>query len=677
MAENSTTPPATDTPPRSNALDTGLNAPGDVIINQLLLNTIASDTPLDLKPFLMELHIHEDIFSPTLQGSLVIRDSLNLIGRLPIVGDEVLTIDVQTPWGQLGGYDSNNIGKFDPINKIQKSFSVYAIKDRKLNNDREQYYQLFFCSLEASTDNIVKVCQKYEGTTDEIAAKIFQDNMQSLRIFTNKQVLENYSEGAKTELYISDTPHDSTITFVPPMWTPIQCLNWLAKRSIGVKYKSPTFMFFETTKAFYFASIESLVATQLENGDIYSSFVYNTNLDNLATVSALTKGFQTIEALQFLTNLDVIQGQDLGHFASTVHAFDMVKKKYKAHYYDHGFNYTQYTHMEDGTYDAATGKYSLPAAAEGSENSKPYKMIFPINVLRSADSKPFVATVNPGVLDSTDDSIDLRPEEFVAQRNSSLMDLTTLRLQITVPGRTDAEVGRLIKLYYPSVGEKTTEDSEAVVWDQFLTGIYMITAIHHQITPLRHTMFMEISKDSYAKPIYDVEVTNQGADATPDSGSTTDAPDNSNSTTPGSTDPNRPVGRGGFIGDSIAVGLGGQASGASTNATVGWNTDQIARNYAAKGGSDYTVISMGTNDIGYPNIRTAENATAIRESIKTQTRKVIWILPYNRSMAQRIQGVASRYGDRVVDLREFPSNDGLHPQSYARVWQRVNQLIGS
>lgn len=490
---------------RSNTLDTGLTKPGDVIINQLLLNTISSDTPLDLKPFLMELHIHEDIFSPTLQGSVIIRDSLNLIGRLPIVGDEVLTIDVQTPWGELGGYDANNLGKFDPINKIQKSFSVYAVKDRKLNNDREQYYQIFFCSMEASQDNVIKLCEKYEGTTDEIASKIFEQTMLTPRIFTNKQFFANYTDSAKTEFYIADAPHQSTITFVPPMWTPMQCLSWLAKRSIGSKYKSPTFMFFETTKAFYLASIESLVATQLENGDIYSSFVYNTNLDNLSTVSALTKGFQTVEALQFLTNLDVLQGQDLGHFASTVHSFDMIKKKYQAYYYDHGFNYNKFIHMEDGTLDAATGKYTLPSTEDGTK--KPFKMVFPINVLRSADNKPFVATVNPGVLDSTEDSIDLRPQEFIAQRNSALMDLTTLRLQITVPGRTDAEVGRLIKLFYPSVGEKTPESSEAVVWDQFLTGIYMITAIHHQITPLRHTMYMEISKDSYAKPIYDVEET--------------------------------------------------------------------------------------------------------------------------------------------------------------------------
>ena len=86
---------------------------------------------------------------------------------------------------------------------------------------------------------------------------------------------------------------------------------------------------------------------------------------------------------------------------------------------------------------------------------------------------------------------------------------------------------------------------------------------------------------------------------------------------------------------------------------------------------------MGSNDKGYPNIKTAENATAVRESIKSQTKKVIWILPYDNTIAQKIQGVASKYGDKTVRLSEFPSNDGLHPQSYAKVLERVNSEIGS
>lgn len=476
----------------NNQTTSGLQKPGDVIIDQIFLNTVTG-VALDLKPFFVELNIYEDIFSPTLHGNIIIRDATNLIGRTPIIGDEILTINVRTPFQEVPAQD-------DFFNKIHKSFSVYAVKDRKLNNDREQYYQLFFCSIEASADNVYRVSEKYTGSTSELADKIFTDYLSIPRIITSKDTMKHDPKSdANTPLFISDAPHQSLITFVPPMWTPIHCLNWLAKRSVGANYKSPTFLFFETTKAFYFASIESLIASQLETNSIFCDYVYHPNLNDLQTGSALSRGYSTVEAIQFLTNLDVFQSQDLGHFASTVFSFNMVKKEYTAYTYDHGFNFNEYTHMEDYKIngDGKTQTFSL-------DKDKKYNMLFPINVLRSGEGKMFISTVNPGVLDSTEDSIDLHPEEFVAQRNSALMDMTTMRLQLTVPGRTDIEIGKLIKFYYPSVGEKPLNTGEAFTWDLLVTGLYMITAIHHQITPLSHKMFVEIAKDSYSFPLYDI-----------------------------------------------------------------------------------------------------------------------------------------------------------------------------
>ena len=479
--------------PKSDQTSSGMMKPGDVIIDQIYLNTVTGVT-LDLKPFFVELNIFEDMFSPTLHGSIVIRDSINLIGTVPIIGDEVLTISVRTPFQEVPAQD-------DYFNKIHKSFVVYSVKDRKLNNDREQYYQLFFCSVEAAKDNVSRISQKYTGTTDEIVDSIFTEYLALPRLLTDENVSFDPKGEGNTPLFISDTPHQSMITFVPPMWSPIHCINWLAARSIGAKNPSPTYLFFESTKAFYYCSVESLITEQIDSNSIFCDYVYHPNLSNLTTTSGLSRGYSTVEAVKFLTNLDVIQGQDLGHFASTVHNFDIVKKEYTAFTYDHGFNFNQFNHMED---------YKLAVNDQKTENTfsvdkdKKYNMIFPINIMRSGDSKRFVATVNPGVLDSTEDSVDLHPETFVAQRNSALMDLTTMRLQLTVSGRTDIEIGKIIKFYYPSVGEKPKETAEPFVWDLLISGLYMITAIHHQITSLQHKMFVEIAKDSYSFPLYDV-----------------------------------------------------------------------------------------------------------------------------------------------------------------------------
>jgi hypothetical protein len=75
-------------------------------------------------------------------------------------------------------------------------------------------------------------------------------------------------------------------------------------------------------------------------------------------------------------------------------------------------------------------------------------------------------------------------------------------MKITIPGRTDMEVGTIVDFDYPSVGSgrngETDEDSVKDIW---ISGYYMITAIHHQITKLRHNMICEIAKDSYLKEL--------------------------------------------------------------------------------------------------------------------------------------------------------------------------------
>ena len=99
-------------------------------------------------------------------------------------------------------------------------------------------------------------------------------------------------------------------------------------------------------------------------------------------------------------------------------------------------------------------------------------------------------------------------ETFIGQRNSLLMDINTLKMSIEVPGRTDCEVGKIIEFFYPNVDSKnseTTKEEDKTLWDPLISGFYLITALHHRITPFQHSMFLEISKDSYKNALLEVE----------------------------------------------------------------------------------------------------------------------------------------------------------------------------
>ena len=71
--------------------------------------------------------------------------------------------------------------------------------------------------------------------------------------------------------------------------------------------------------------------------------------------------------------------------------------------------------------------------------------------------------------------------------------------ELTVPGRTDIEVGKLIKLAYPIAGDKPEDAEYDEIVDPVLSGNFMISCIKHTInTGVGHKMIMEVVKNGYA-----------------------------------------------------------------------------------------------------------------------------------------------------------------------------------
>jgi hypothetical protein len=129
------------------------------------------------------------------------------------------------------------------------------------------------------------------------------------------------------------------------------------------------------------------------------------------------------------------------------------------------------------------------------------------------------------------------------------------------------------------------------------------------------------------------------------------------------------------VGDSLAVGTGSQIPNAVVDAKVGINSGAVlskAQNDKQLQDADVAIISAGANDGAgasgkNPNSQqTIANLEAIRKSLNAK--KYVWILPYNRSVAQDIMSVV-KPGDEVVDLAKTttPSKDGIHPSSYSPV----------
>jgi len=78
------------------------------------------------------------------------------------------------------------------------------------------------------------------------------------------------------------------------------------------------------------------------------------------------------------------------------------------------------------------------------------------------------------------------------------LDLTNIKLNLTIPGRTDVEVGKMLYFSYPSLGGKDDSNNAdpSKSEDPSYSGYYFITAIRHKLNFNEHNMTMECVKDS-------------------------------------------------------------------------------------------------------------------------------------------------------------------------------------
>ena len=467
----------------------GFKSVGDVEILVCELRNL-QDQVLDLKNFIKEIEIYEDMFSSAIQGRLTISDSRNLVASLPIVGNEVLSLHIK-----------NSIMSGDYLESIKRSFYLYGIKNRTLNKDNEEQVDLLFCSIEAIKDNVTYISRKFEGRTDEIALQIFDEYLSTPRGYDSIKTTE------ETPLIVADTPHQSKVSFIANNWTPFQCLNYIAKRSIGSKSTAPTFLFYETSTQFYLTSFQALMDTQLSKNIILAKYQYVPKGD--ADKAKLSK-YQSVENVTFPEHLDIFAGQDTGRFTSTTTTLDILTKKVNNWIWDHGLAFGEDIRTESYKgYDAQKSGLGDAGTVKREPNELVNHLPYPVHVLRSADTKKFFKTIHFNSTNNettipeitTDTLVDYTPELFTGPRVSSIQDFTSLVVNIEVPGRTDMEVGSLVEFLYPrAVSSDEKNDDQRYLWDPFISGVWMITAIRHKFTPTDHKMLLELAKDSFKTP---------------------------------------------------------------------------------------------------------------------------------------------------------------------------------
>lgn len=437
-----------------------LQKAGDVYIESLKLLSI-NNTITDLDEFLIELNIYEDIFTNFMRGEIALSDSRNLIQNLPIIGEEYLILKLTTP-----SFPAS----------IEKTFRVVQVSDRVVVRDNNtQTFILHFVSQELVADILLPLYRSFEGNIDDVVIDIFSNYLMLNRNYKLGNNETNLIEIDQVTPLKVITETANKVKFVSPGWTPFKCINWLASKSIPKEGKACNFLFFESNKSFYFGSMESIFDYTNKSKNFIGTYSISASNIKDKNNTSINREYFLTENVDMLTTVDHIKNYTNGYLANRLITLDVFNKVYTLTDYDHTTEYFNYVHT--------SGEKSIPLFAEKS--------------LRNPAASIHFYPINPKLFNNFPDNVNEKINVIYGNRKSSMLELTNLKLSINVPGRTDIEVGSMLRFIYPELGAKDNPNTKAE--DRQYSGYYIISAIRHKITKterIEHRMIMEIIKDS-------------------------------------------------------------------------------------------------------------------------------------------------------------------------------------
>lgn len=412
---------------------------GDVNIEKLELKSV-NGFYQDISNQVIGIQIFEDIFSPFITGTLIIKDSLDLLNVFPLTGEEYLSIRISTPTLPRGA--------------IEGEFYIFKMTNREVLGDRAIVYELHFITQEAVIDMNKRISKKFEGKPSEIAQIILTDKDVGLQL--TKQV--NIEEASNKIKYISN------------FWSPVRNMTYLCDHAYNTK-ESPSYLFFENRTGYNFVTLDSLY----DNSDYIEYFTYDKfvrdKTNSGADAKNIAEDYKRISRIAVPTAFDYMERIDGGMIGSKQYSFDLTSKN---------VDIKEYDMFEDWQNNNHTNLYPLASN----------KSIYRYNA-KIVNRYRHWGNFNDGY--------DSSNSNYLQKRMSIMKMIDAAKIEITVPGRTQYTVGQKVLVELDKMEPSRKEDDDTL--DSVLSGAYIIGAVNHFIDREKHECVMELFKDSLLKDI--------------------------------------------------------------------------------------------------------------------------------------------------------------------------------
>lgn len=415
---------------------------GDINVEKINIQSF-DGTTYSITNQLVAIQIFEDLFSPFISGVLTIKDSLDFMNGLPMVGQELLDISIYTPTlKDKGGH-------------INGQFFINEIKNREYAQERSVIYELSFISKEAILDANVKLSKGFSGTISDIVKNVLTDPM--VRFDSVKKL--NIEPTVNSTQYVSN------------YWSPTRNIQYVAEQALN-KNDSASYVFFENRDGFNFGSLETLSVSPT----ITQEFRWNNSTQAVSKTGTSQRDilldYERITQFSLKKGFNAIKRITSGMLASVAFSADTTAKRYNAN----GFDYTQWF----------KGKDQLNDYPVFLKEDKDFPLYYTAKIIEEARA-----------FDNFTDKGDTSNFKMCQRRMSELAQSTDYTIEINVPGRTDYTVGQVVRITMFQTEPLTQKETNKQQLDMIFSGRYLVSSINHYITREKHECSMELVKDSY------------------------------------------------------------------------------------------------------------------------------------------------------------------------------------
>ena len=406
------------------------------------------------------LSYYEDVLKNTVTLTITVAEASMLedkgvIDGLPLRGGERADIV----------FEDENQTKL----KFEGDNALYVNRIRDISPDTQvSIYYIDFCSREFISNEQCRVVKRYDGKISDNIEKILTDD-------TSK------GAGIKTKKLIDADPTAINYNFIGNDKKPFYICTWLASKSIpseaGKIGGAAGYFFFETYDGYKFKAIDVLTSQDPKLNVVYTN------------TAILPVGFDAkILSYSVERDIDLIDNLMVGAYSNRTIFFDFYNFEYKVEEFDvasasgkiETAGKEEMKDPLDGT-DIADSDISLPV-------SRLMTKILDIGTLPSGKNIDSQLSKSK----RKESRLNYDAPQTLAKSIMRYNQLFTIKIKITLGGLFGLRAGDVLNCSFPKLND--SGDTNAVTG-----GIYMISSVHHKITPKTCFTYVTLVRDTFGK----------------------------------------------------------------------------------------------------------------------------------------------------------------------------------